>query len=146
MAKCPVCNTDVAEGAYTCPQCGFKLQGRTEAFKPIRINDDDQQTSTLADQATLTIVAGPQVGNVFTLGNEDITVGRSLSSGIFLNDMTVSRNHCVIECRADGYYVVDQGSFNGVWVNNRNVHEACLKNGDRVNVGTFCLLFRSSED
>ena len=42
---------------------------------------------------TLTIVKGPQIGEVFELDNAVITLGRDPHNSVFLNDMTVSRHH-----------------------------------------------------
>ena len=84
---------------------------------------------------------GPQVGTVLELGSSDLSVGRSPECDIFLNDMTVSREHARILSTPEGYRIQDDNSFNGVWVNNENVAEASLHPGDIVQIGAFCLLF-----
>ena len=86
---------------------------------------------------------GVQVGNVFRLSSDAITIGRSPQCDIFLNDMTVSRMHATLKRIPSGYEIVDADSFNGLWVNNLNVKEAALKDGDVVQIGTFCLVYQS---
>ena len=57
--------------------------------------------------------------------------------------MTVSRLHAVLERTGATYTVLDQDSYNGLWVNNVNVKSAMLADGDVVQVGTFSLVFQS---
>lgn len=139
---CPVCNAPLPEGADACPTCGFKLLGRTQAFSPIAVQPNaNTAPASILEECTLSIVKGPQVGNVFRLSSDAITIGRSPQCDIFLNDMTVSRMHATFR-REDGCFVVhDENSFNGVWVNNQIVQVKALKSGDFIQIGAFCLMF-----
>ena len=141
---CPGCNAPLSEHDSACPTCGFKLLGRTEAFSPIAMQPNaNTAPASILEECTLKIVKGPQVGNVFRLSADAITIGRSPQCDIFLNDMTVSRMHATLKRTAKGYEIVDADSFNGLWVNNLNVKEAVLGDGDVVQIGTFCLVFQS---
>jgi pSer/pThr/pTyr-binding forkhead associated (FHA) protein/uncharacterized protein YegL len=54
-------------------------------------------------------------------------------SHLLINKPTVGREHAVIEFKNDGYWLVDQGSVNGTFVNGKRVREKVrLKNGNRV--------------
>ena len=55
--------------------------------------------------------------------------------------LTVLRAHALIEATPDGYRITDDGSFNGVWINNESISEAILHDGDVVQIGAFCLRF-----
>lgn len=139
---CPICNATIEDGAAQCPRCGFKLQGRTQAFKPISMDASPHMASpTLLEEAELKIIKGPQTGSIFRLNSDSVTVGRSPRCDIFLNDMTVSRSHALIQRHEGTYEIVDQDSFNGLWVNGVNVHEAVLHDGDVIQVGTFVLQY-----
>lgn len=46
--------------------------------------------------------------------------------------MTVSRMHATLDRVPGGYKIVDADSFNGLWVNNLNMKEAVLNDGDVV--------------
>ena len=145
MARCPVCNATLSDSDSACPVCGFKFIGKTQAFAPITMNPTENVAShKLLDEATFTIVKGPQVGNVFHLSADTLTIGRSPQCDIFLNDMTVSRMHATMQRTPDGYEIIDTDSFNGLWVNNLNVKEAVLKDGDVVQIGTFCLVYQAT--
>lgn len=147
--KCPVCNGPITNNDTVCPACGFKLLGSTQEFKPISYSHDDAAAAVAPrplekeQTAMLTIVRGPQIGTRFALDGVELTIGRSPKCDIFLNDMTVSRRHATIRPQNGSFVIKDCDSFNGIWVNNDNVNEQSLVDGDIVQVGTFCLLFES---
>src|SRR4029079_14074964 len=60
---------------------------------------------------------------------------------IFLDDVTVSRNHAMLVRRADGVYIDDLGSLNGTYVNRRRIESHRLADGDELQVGQFKLTF-----
>jgi pSer/pThr/pTyr-binding forkhead associated (FHA) protein len=74
-----------------------------------------------------------------------VTVGRHPDSTIFLDDITVSRRHSVIERADGGFRIRDVGSLNGTYVNHDRVDEAAIANGDEIQVGRFVLVFRVGE-
>jgi pSer/pThr/pTyr-binding forkhead associated (FHA) protein len=88
----------------------------------------------------LVIERGPQTGMTYVLSPGNTTVGRHPESDIFLNDVTISRQHCRF-LLGDGKLVVeDSGSTNGTYVNDARVDEAQLRAGDEVVVGRFHFL------
>lgn len=146
--RCPVCNGPITPNDSACPQCGFKLLGSTQEFKPIGYSQDEvsadiapKPVTPHEQRASLTIVRGPQIGTRFSLDGVEMEIGRSPQCDIFLNDMTVSRKHAAIRPENGAFIIKDCDSFNGIWVNNHNVDETKLNNGDIVQVGTFCLIF-----
>ena len=54
-------------------------------------------------------------------GKQVLTIGRDNNSDLVLPHISVSKCHAKIECGPDGYYIVDNGSTNGVIVNNRSI-------------------------
>lgn len=97
-----------------------------------------QVTSTIP---TLTVLQGKQKGIVYSLDGDKAVIGRSPKCEIFLNDMTVSRKHAVLERVAGGWSIQDADSFNGVWVNNTNVDHVMLSDRDIVQIGCFVLRY-----
>lgn len=144
--QCPVCGHEINPQDATCPTCGFRLAGATQAFSPIdlHLSEQNQEESSSPLTATLHIVRGPQVGVSITLGSEPITIGRSPRCTLFLNDMTVSRMHATIEPEAGSYVIRDEHSFNGLWVNNESVEARALRPGDFIQIGTFCLQYEEN--
>lgn len=92
----------------------------------------------------LTIIKGPQNGNVFELGDSETTLGRDPANSIFLNDMTVSRSHAKIRRLASGTFIEDLGSLNGTWVDGAIVNSAPLHDGSSIQIGTFTLIYHES--
>ncbi|MCH2204463.1 MAG: adenylate/guanylate cyclase domain-containing protein [Lentisphaerales bacterium] len=72
-----------------------------------------------------------------------MTIGRDKSSTLHLHDPLVSRNHGVI--RAVGkeqYYLLDTGSRNGIYLNNRRISAPMLlKDGDKITIGDTIIGF-----
>jgi len=90
--------------------------------------------------AMVLIGTGIQKGARFLL-TDKATIGRSASSSIFLDDITVSRAHAKIEKGAEGFNLTDAGSLNGTYVNNVQATQVLLKHGDEIQIGKFHLLF-----
>ena len=67
-------------------------------------------------------------------------MGRDPKCDVFLNDMTVSRDHARIEPEGNAFKIIDDDSYNGVWINNENVNSALLHDGDFIQIGAFGLL------
>ena len=138
---CPICNSERQQGVYQCPVCGFHYTDGTQKFTPVgalpKVPAVEQEKPT----ATLTVVRGPQTGNVFVLDKAVSSVGRKPQCDIFLNDMTVSRDHAFIAASEKGYVITDRKSYNGVWVNNQEIEKKVLVSGDLIQIGNFCLLF-----
>jgi len=92
-------------------------------------------------RVTLRVVAGPQVGRVFTFDqHETFMIGRSEDSHFCLpQDRYFSRHHCILEIAPPQCFLRDLGSTNGTFVNGIRVETAHLKNGDRIQGGETVL-------
>ena len=84
---------------------------------------------------------GGRAGESFRPSGERTRIGRSPDCEIFLDDVTVSRNHAVLVERDGRFLVEDQGSLNGTFVNRRRIDSAPLENGDEVQIGKYRLTF-----
>ncbi|HEX2372092.1 MAG TPA: FHA domain-containing protein, partial [Solirubrobacterales bacterium] len=60
---------------------------------------------------------------------------------IFLDDVTVSRNHALIVRRKDGLYIDDLGSLNGTYVNRRRIESHKLDDADEIQIGKYKLSY-----
>jgi pSer/pThr/pTyr-binding forkhead associated (FHA) protein/uncharacterized protein YegL len=84
--------------------------------------------------ATLRVVDGPQKGDRFELSGMLITVGRSATSDVRLEDDTVSENHAQIKLVGDQYRLEDESSY-GTKVNGKKVTDTSLEHGDEIKFG-----------
>jgi len=72
----------------------------------------------------------------FPLFKDRLSIGRTTHNDIQLNMQFVSRRHAVIATDDNKTRVIDWGSKNGVFVNDRRVTERILQSGDVVTIGT----------
>lgn len=87
------------------------------------------------------------LGKRFVLDKSPTRLGRGADSQIVLEGDSVSRRHAHLERRAGAWYVVDDGSTNGTYVNEEQIaREQLLNNGDRIKVGPSILKFLSGAD
>jgi pSer/pThr/pTyr-binding forkhead associated (FHA) protein len=145
---CTHCGPANTDDARFCAGCGRALQGdltlnlapvegEEEAREEFPFPHDELQPG----QALLLVRRGPNAGSTFLLTAERTTAGRSDDRDVLLDDVTVSRAHAVFERRDDGWYVADEGSLNGTYVNGEQVDATKLATGDEVQVGLFKLVF-----
>ena len=73
---------------------------------------------------TIPLYAGPNV------------LGRDPSSGILIDDGTVSRRHASIHLDGETAILEDLGSKNGTFIGNRRVTSAEVRAGDEILIGT----------
>jgi pSer/pThr/pTyr-binding forkhead associated (FHA) protein len=93
--------------------------------------------------ALLVVTRGPNAGSRFLLDRAVTPAGRHSRSEIFLDDLSVSRRHAEFRRESDEFKVIDVGSLNGTYVNREPVDSAVLANGDQIQIGKFCLVFRT---
>jgi adenylate cyclase len=74
----------------------------------------------------------------------NLTLGRTPANDVVLADERVSRRHAVIHAQGEEeFWLVDHGSRNGTYVNERRVLQPFrLRDGDRIRVGPFQMTFR----
>ena len=108
MDKCPVCNSPLNPQDESCAACGYRLQDTTEEFKVVSLEPDTTDVpSTTSTTPTLSVLYGNQVGLVYQLTGDRASIGRSPKCEVFLNDMTVSREHALLERVGDGWSIRD---------------------------------------
>jgi predicted component of type VI protein secretion system len=92
----------------------------------------------------MTFHTGTLGGETLNVSTERIVIGRSQQDcDVWLNDDGVSREHCSIEQRDDGIYIVDLDSRNGTWVNRERVTECRLESGDELRIGPAKITFEA---
>ena len=75
----------------------------------------------------------------------ETTIGRSRECSIFLEDLTVSREHAIIRLLPDGTYEIeDQHSATGTFVNGIAIQRYRLVEGDVIQIGASSFTFRRS--
>ncbi|MBL8206644.1 MAG: sigma 54-interacting transcriptional regulator [Blastocatellia bacterium] len=94
----------------------------------------------------LVTIAGPLKGKVFPLTQSEISFGRDPANQLCLNDLSVSRRHCLLQREGAQFILRDLGSLNCTFVNALPIKEQPLAPGDCLKVGDFLFLFLLDED
>jgi pSer/pThr/pTyr-binding forkhead associated (FHA) protein len=146
---CQECGFQNPESANYCARCGallIKDETGAETTQSFTAEEgDDAQADAIEDlgitgPALVVRSGGGRAGETFHPEGET-TIGRSPDCGIFLDDVTVSRKHAVFVERDGGFFVEDQGSLNGTFVNRKRVESAQLEDGDELQIGKYRLTF-----
>ena len=110
---------------------------------PVRLGNQDQIAvdAVSAEHALLVVHHGPNAGARVLLEVDLTLAGRSVACDIFLDDVTVSREHAQFVRSGTTFVVRDAGSLNGTYVNRERVAESVLNPGDEVQIGKYRLTF-----
>ena len=147
---CPECGFQNPETANYCSRCGALLVKTepggetTMTYTPEAVDDESAgAVHEVAAEGPALVVrsGGGRAGETFSVDAEQTTIGRSPDCGIFLDDVTVSRKHAILVERDGGFFIEDQGSLNGTFVNRRRVESAELEDGDELQIGKYRLTF-----
>jgi hypothetical protein len=148
VVYCSECGFQNPEAANYCSRCGALLQKgggaveTTQAFTADEVGEHlDQEDLGLEGPALVVRAGGGRAGESFRPAGERTRIGRSPDCEIFLDDVTVSRNHAVLIERDGRYVVEDQGSLNGTFVNRKRIESATLQEGDEVQIGKYRMTF-----
>jgi hypothetical protein len=149
---CPECGFVVTEGANYCQKCGafvgtreprddvttatYVIDEQTGELRPVDVGDVAAASGALVIRS-----GGGRVGQSFPLAGERMTIGRSPETDVFLDDVTVSREHATLVRRGGHWLLDDSGSLNGTYVNRQLVDSHRLEDGDELQIGKFKLTF-----
>jgi pSer/pThr/pTyr-binding forkhead associated (FHA) protein len=93
------------------------------------------------DGFALVVDRGPRAGLTWILEPGITTIGRGPDQDIFLDDVTVSRQHAELTIGVDGEnHIKDAGSTNGIYINGERLDEAPVAPGDEIIIGKYHLL------
>jgi hypothetical protein len=149
---CPECAFVNPDGANFCQKCGAHLvpdEGGDPATATYRIGETGEfipvdLEEVVAHGAALVIRSGGgRVGESFPLEGERMTIGRRPDANVFLDDVTVSRDHALLIRRASDWFLDDCGSLNGTYVNRRRIDSQRLIDADELQIGKYKLTYRS---
>jgi hypothetical protein len=150
---CTECGFVNAEGANYCQRCGafvgapeprkeqsttatYVIDEQTGELRPVDVDEVVHGGGALVIRS-----GGGRVGQSFPLRGDRMVIGRSPEAAIFLDDVTVSREHAVLVRRANGWYLDDSGSLNGTYVNRKRIDSHRLEDSDELQVGKYKLTY-----
>jgi hypothetical protein len=145
---CPECQRALLPGS-PCPFCHPQHFGDELPEGTVSSNYKPQQgvvgmggvivANQLAAQhgakGFLHVYQGQNKGASVLLANKVISIGRAPENVLPLNDNGVSSKHCEVRPIQGGFQVIDVGSKNGTFINDKRVKEKALVNGDLIAFG-----------
>ena len=145
---CSECGFQNPETANYCSRCGALLEKSdgggetTQTFSAEEVGElASDPVEELEGPALVVRSGGGRAGESFRPTGTRTRIGRSPECEVFLDDVTVSRNHAVLLERNGRFVVEDQGSLNGTFVNRRRIDSEVLENGDELQIGKYRLTF-----
>ena len=145
---CSECGFQNPETANFCARCGALLQkGEPASDETQSLSAEDvaelagEHELGLEGPALVVRAGGGRAGESFRPAGPRTRIGRSPDCEVFLDDVTVSRNHAVLLEENGEFSVEDQGSLNGTFVNRKRIDRAPLREGDELQVGKYRLTF-----
>jgi hypothetical protein len=145
---CTECGFQNPEAANYCSRCGALLEKgdatseATETFSAEEVGELAQDpVEGLEGPALVVRSGGGRAGESFRPAGNRTRIGRSPDCEVFLDDVTVSRDHAVLVERDGEFFVEDQSSLNGTFLNRRRIDSARLENGDELQIGKYRLTF-----
>lgn len=140
-AVCKICGFTNSADANFCSACGSPF-AKSPDQDTGRIPVVGVDTPGPGEVGQLIVTRGPTAGARFALTEQTTEVGRSTTSQVFLDDITVSRDHAEIRRNSDGTYEIsDRGSLNGTYLDGERVTHALLREGAQLQIGRFHLVF-----
>ena len=137
----------------SCAEKELAVHRRRDSGNKPGIKTTAQLGETSGDEASrgearpfLIVLSGPAAGEMHRLSKRGAVLGRAADADLVLPDDGISRYHARIEHQAGVLVVVDQGSRNGVFVNDERVKRQELRNGDRLRMGSATIIKISFQD
>jgi len=100
---------------------------------------EQAQIASLAGIGRLNVLESPEdeppAGRPIALGPIN-SLGRNVNNTIYVEDDFVSANHAMLTFRGRSWFIEDQGSTNGTYVNGHRIDRAvALSFGDELTIG-----------
>jgi len=96
--------------------------------------------------ACLVVINGADLGKKYVLAQSSTVIGRSSKVDIQIDEESISRSHAVIDNYGDSVVARDLESTNGTYVNDNQVREKKLMDGDQIKIGRTIFKFLSGSN
>ena len=156
---CPECGFVITEGANYCQKCGAFIGARADS------RDDVTTATYVIDETTGELRPGrhrrgrraeaprsssgrrrPRGRSRSRSTGERLTIGRTPDAEIFLDDVTVSRDHAVLVHRSGDWFLDDSARSTAPTSTARRIDSHRLEDGDELQVGKYKLTFLARAD
>lgn len=115
-------------------------------FKTVIGGQDNWPRKDKGGDPCLVVISGPNLGEVFSLTQTPVEMGRSEECEISCDDPLVSRRHAQLVRNNDHQWmIIDMDSTNGTYLNFQRTESSTLHSGDKISVGKTIFKFLDSD-
>lgn len=100
-----------------------------------------EQTLAESGGPRLIVVDGEQTQSI-AMAEQTLSIGRSSKADVRVGDVNVSRIHAHLRLQDDGYWLVDNGSRNGIIVDEKRLEKVHLQPGVQAKLGEVLVFVR----
>ena len=104
--------------------------------------DPPGRNQSSSPHCQLNLINGQGPG-VVQVDSDKFFIGRGSGNDLILQDLSLSRSHAVLRWAQGCWFIQDQDSTGGVFVNGARVKAVRLANGDQIKLGNCTFSFRS---
>ena len=94
--------------------------------------------------ASVTVYFSGHEQGSYLLDKPMMVVGREATCQIYLDNRSISRQHCAFVFKDNDFLIQDLSSANGTYVNGQRITEQRLKHGDEIIIGNYELRYHSA--
>lgn len=105
----------------------------------------NQYFGSVAVQARIVVYLNGKQELCVPVAESGAGIGRDTGNPVQLSMPEVSKQHAFLKHTPKGWYVRDLDSRNGLLVNGSKTKESILKDGDRLTVGPYTLVFEIAD-
>jgi pSer/pThr/pTyr-binding forkhead associated (FHA) protein len=120
-----------------------KNSSQAVSFEAQTLTLDKPLEKTFGPRLVCTMPSGEN--NIYPLNQQKLIIGRSNEADINLLDPLVSRRHCVIEKKDNGFIARNVSTTNPLFVNDQAITEKRLYSGDQLKLGKISIAFISDK-
>ncbi len=155
--KCTKCDTafeifkpvpedgEVSRTAIVTPQDSAPPTSKFEIGSAVVAGDQANLPQLAALPTTkrysLAVIMGANAGQIYTVTQPRVVLGRGTECDVQLQDSEVSRRHAMLEIRLDEGTVIDLGSTNGTYVDGVRIQRATIYSNQEFSLGTTTVMF-----
>jgi hypothetical protein len=114
-------------------------------YRPTRRSSTNKYANFSKTQAYFEMVRGARVISLnIRIRTKDYSIGRAKTNDLPLFDETVSYKHARVRYAQEGWFIQDQNSLNGTYVNGRRIGAARIHPGDVIAIGRSTFVFHTN--
>jgi len=128
LAKSPAARYPSVMALLDAVETAYRAPAPPEPRRP-------EAAGTAPPPATLIVRQGEYTGHVFQIQQGVCRIGRSRYNDVRLTQTAVSRRHAVIRWARGHFWLQDEGSLHGTYLNGQRIQAQRLTNGDLIYIG-----------